>query len=285
MALSLQRSGYRGEFGSDGAFIRNGYNALRGLSVATVPHWRCVCSPASPSSALQHPLNRSKSLGSKKHFCRFTTSRPTRQRPLGPQSCHGRLWSRGAYQVHVGQVPRQNRCAAAPPPPHAARPPAARRRRSRPHPPLPPPTTPPHAPRTAATVPSAARDQCPPGKHVWLGTMEKRGHCRRNWKRRFFIIDGKSRRMVYYPDESHVLALGECIIYRIEACDLYHEYGLELISQGGKVNQHLALLLTTIVLARSSTDSPLLLCLFPTLLTSPTCLRERCTTSSRAARQ
>ena len=146
-------------------------------------------------------------------------------------------------------------------------------------------TTPPHAPRTAAAVPSAARDQCPPGKHVWLGTMEKRGHCRRNWKRRFFIIDGKSRRMVYYPDESHVLALGECIIYRIEACDLYHEYGLELISQGGKVNQHLALLLTTIVLARSSTDSPLLLCLFPTLLTSPTCLRERCTTSSRAARQ
>jgi hypothetical protein len=65
--------------------------------------------------------------------------------------------------------------------------------------------------------------------------MEKRGHCRRNWKTRFFIIDGKNRRMVYYPDEGHVLALGECVISRIEACDLYHPAGLELISQGGKV--------------------------------------------------
>ena len=65
--------------------------------------------------------------------------------------------------------------------------------------------------------------------------MEKRGHCRRTWKKRYFIIDGKTQKMCYFKDPDQVNAIGEVVIHAIEACDLYHAYGLEMISKGGKV--------------------------------------------------
>ena len=80
-----------------------------------------------------------------------------------------------------------------------------------------------------------AKDQTPPGKHVWLGYLEKRGHCRRNWKSRYFIFDGKLQKMCYFKDEEQIMALGEAAIANAEPCDLYDPNGLELISKGGKV--------------------------------------------------
>jgi hypothetical protein len=65
--------------------------------------------------------------------------------------------------------------------------------------------------------------------------MEKRGHCRRTWKKRYFIIDGKTQKMCYFKDPDQVNAIGEVVVHAIEACDLYHAYGLEMISKGGKV--------------------------------------------------